>query len=88
MTYSYLYSTIINDALKIWSYDADVYKPELARTTFLKKTLLEKLGQTQKAAVAMKVACRLRNELVPQDRRDPADLTAEDFDSLVTFWSR
>lgn len=81
-------STTINDALKVWSYDSDVYKPELARTTFLKKELLDKLGRTQEAAVAMKVACRLRKDLVPQDTRDPSALKSEDFDKLVTFWSR
>lgn len=72
----------------IWSCDRDVYKPELARTTFLKKELLEKLGKTQEAVAAMKVAYWLRRELVPRDTRGPLALKRKDFDELVTFWSR
>jgi hypothetical protein len=83
-----IHSTTINNALQTWSYDAEVYKPALARTTFLKAKLLQQLGQKQKANVAFKVAGRLRRELVPDDTRDIADLTTEDFDSLVAFWSR
>ena len=81
-------STRIDDALKVWSYHPDIYKPELARTTFLKKGLLDKLGRTQEAAVAMKVACGLRKDMVPQDTTDPSALKGEEFDKLVTFWSR
>ena len=81
-------STAINDALQAWSYDVDVYKPERERTTFLKATVLLQLGNTSKANVAFKVAGRLRGELVLNYRTNIADLAMQDFDSLVTFWSR
>lgn len=66
----------------------DVYKPELARTTFLKARVLLQSGNTSEANVVFKVAGRLRGKLVRDDRTNIADLTMQDFDSLVTFWSR
>lgn len=45
-------------------------------------------GNTSEANVVFKVAGRLRGELVRDDRTNIADLTMQDFDSLVTFWSR
>ncbi|KXX76299.1 putative UDP-N-acetylglucosamine--peptide N-acetylglucosaminyltransferase SEC [Madurella mycetomatis] len=80
--------TMINEALRVWSYDAEVYKPELARTTFLKAHLLEQLGKTQKANVAFKVAARLRAEVAPKDKRDIRSLEPRDFDCMLAFWSR
>ena len=50
--------------------------------------LLDKLGRPQEAEVALNVACGLRKDLVPQDATDPSALKGEDFDELVTFWSR
>ena len=79
---------MINQALQSWSYDAEIYRPELARTTFLKAILMEKLGKPQKAKVAFKVAARLRAEVVPEDKRDVQSLSTEDFDSIVMFWNR
>jgi hypothetical protein len=81
-------SDMINKALECWDYDSDVYKPELARTTFLKARLMQQLGKEQKASVLLKVACRLRKNLVPFDDRDASLLSFEEFDMLVTFWSR
>ncbi|KAE8150033.1 tetratricopeptide repeat domain-containing protein [Aspergillus avenaceus] len=80
--------SMINDALQAWSYDANVYKPELARTTFLKATALYQIGRTSKANVVIKVACRLRRELLPDACNDATNLSMDDFDELVSFWSR
>ena len=79
---------MINAALQTWSYDAESYKPELARTTFLKARLLEQLGREQEGNIAFKVAGQLRKEIEPEDNRDVKDLSAEDFDHLLAFWSR
>ncbi|KAI0403726.1 hypothetical protein F4802DRAFT_607964 [Xylaria palmicola] len=78
---------LINGALQTWSYDTEVYRPELARTTFLKAKLLETIGKTQKANVAYKVAGRLRAEIVPDDKRDVRALSMKDFDEIVPFWT-
>jgi hypothetical protein len=75
----------MNEALKTWSQDSDIYKPELARTTFHKAKVLEKLHKDQKAAVAFKVAARLRQELT-KEKRAPSTLTTKDFEKLVLPW--
>ncbi|TQW04237.1 tetratricopeptide repeat domain-containing protein [Cordyceps javanica] len=63
------------------------HRNEIARTTFLKGKVFEGAGKTQKAAIALKVACRLRKEITKVDR-DAQSLTAEDFDEIVGFWAR
>lgn len=78
---------MINAALDTWSVDPSVHKPEIARTTFLKGKLFEAAGKTQKASIALKVACRLRKEITKEDR-DITSLTTEDFDEIVAFWAR
>lgn len=78
---------MINGALDIWSVDMNSHKNEIARTTFLKGKLFEVTGKTQKASVALRVACRLRKEITMEDR-DVKSLTTEDFDQIVAFWAR
>lgn len=76
-----------NRALDIWSVDPSTHRNEIARTTFFKGNLFEKTGKVQKAAVAFKVACRLRKEITQEDR-DVNDVTMGDFDEIVAFWAR
>jgi len=76
---------MINAALQAWSYNAEIFKAELARTTWLKAGVMETLGKTQKARLAFKVAERLRAEIVPGDKRNVKSLTAEDFECLIKF---
>lgn len=78
----------VNSALHTYKYDAEVYKPELARTTFLKARIFQQQGLDHKAAVTTKVAANLRSALVPESKKAVADLEQADFDALVTFWSR
>ncbi|KAL7794447.1 tetratricopeptide repeat domain-containing protein [Trichoderma ceciliae] len=79
--------TMINEALDIWSVDPSAHKNEVARTTFLKGKLFEAMGKTQKASIALRVACRLRKEITKEDR-DAKSLTTKDFDEIVAFWAR
>lgn len=78
---------MINGALDIWSIDPSAHKNEIARTTFLKGKLFEAMGKTQKAAIALRVACRLRKEITKEDRT-VENLATEDFDEIVAFWAR
>lgn len=78
----------VDRALVIWEYDPNVYKPEIARTSFLKAWLLEELGMDLKARVLYKRAYALRRELVPALGKSDAELDDDDFDALVTFWSK
>lgn len=80
-------SSMINGALDIWSVDPSTHKNEIARTTFLKGKLFEGIGKTQKASIAIRVACRLRKEITQEDR-DAKSLTTADFDEIVAFWAR
>ena len=81
---------MIDHALLIWGLDPSVYQPEIARTTFLKGRLLRTLGKPDKAEkliekataywkLAVGVSPMLQTDLPPK---------ADDFDNLVTFWSR
>ncbi len=78
---------MINGALDIWSVDSSAHKNKIARTTFLKGKLFEETGKTQKATIALRVACRLRKEITKKDR-DMKSLTTDDFDKIVAFWAR
>ena len=80
-------STLINEALDIWSVDPKAHKNEIARTTFLKSKVFEETGKMQKASIAFRVACRLRKEITKDDR-DVKSLSKEDFDDIVAFWAR
>ena len=79
----------LETVLRTWHYDAGIYKPEIARSTFLKSILLQKLGNSAEATRARQLAWRLREEILSppcNTEKDMADLQMEDFDALVTFW--
>lgn len=78
---------MVNVALNIWSVDPNAHKNEIARTTFLKSRLFEATGKVQKASISLRVASRLRKEILKEDR-DMKNLTARDFDQIVAFWAR
>ncbi|KAI1362738.1 tetratricopeptide repeat domain-containing protein [Xylaria arbuscula] len=78
---------IINEALDIWSVDPSAHRNEIARSTFLKAKVFEATGKTQKAAIAFRVASRLRKEVTKEDR-NIASLKMKDFDEIVAFWAR
>jgi len=81
------FSVIIQAAFDIWSVDPSAHKNEIARTTFLKGNLFEATGKTQKASIALRVACRLRRDIT-KEVRDVKSLTSEHFDEIVAFWAR
>ncbi|KAL8682882.1 MAG: hypothetical protein Q9186_001128 [Xanthomendoza sp. 1 TL-2023] len=82
--------TITNDILKVWKRDPEAYTPEIARTSFLKSTIQEKLGLVEQAAKTRSEACRLRRQWLGDAAAGDGDdsLQPKDFDGLVTFWSR
>ncbi|KAK2600215.1 hypothetical protein QQS21_005011 [Conoideocrella luteorostrata] len=79
--------SMVNGALEIWFVDQSAHMNEIARTTFLKSKLLEAIGKTKEAAIALKFAYDLRQKIT-EDDSDVASLTTEDFDKLVGFWAR
>lgn len=83
----------MNQALSIWSPDAEAHQPEIARSTFLKsKTLyLQHPGDDMRNAESVQLydrAMQMLQRLKPGLKKDREDITEADFDDLVTFWSR
>ncbi|KAI0553925.1 tetratricopeptide repeat domain-containing protein [Xylaria curta] len=83
----HLNPTAINEALDIWSVNPSAHNNEIARRTILAGRLFKATGKTQKASIALRVACRLRKDINKEDR-DVKDLTTEIFDEVVAFWAR
>lgn len=79
--------TLIDQALKVWSTNEQVYKPELARTSFLKARVLFQQGD-KRALELFRDAVRLRTSIPKVKSKPDRDLEEKDFDDLVTFWSR
>ncbi|KAK1775513.1 tetratricopeptide repeat domain-containing protein [Copromyces sp. CBS 386.78] len=79
----------VGQALKVWSADAEKYRPEIARTFFLKAKVLSMLGQEAEAKELFEAAAALRSKIAKvAGKKTMEELTEEDFDELVTFWSR
>jgi hypothetical protein len=72
----------------VWGVDRVTYKPEIARTSFLKSKLLQLQGQIVEAAAMFSQAFELRREILWAEAKDAEELRESDFDNLVTFWSR
>ena len=79
---------LVEQALKVWDSDREVYRPEMARTTFLKAKVLYEGNNLKSATETFKEAANLRNKVKHAVAKSERDLVEEDFDNLVTFWSR
>ncbi len=81
---------MIEQALLIWGLDPSVYQPEIARTTFLQGRLLTILGKDEKAGRLIEKATAFWSATVgfSSFREKDSQPSPEDFDNLVTFWSR
>ncbi|KAJ5769426.1 hypothetical protein N7520_003985 [Penicillium odoratum] len=77
----------IDQALKNWSVDSETYAREIARTSYLKAKVLSEAGQEDEATKLLQKAAFIRHKITGVER-DGKDLQEEDFDELVTFWSR
>ncbi|KAK4497676.1 hypothetical protein PRZ48_010329 [Zasmidium cellare] len=80
--------TLIEQALTSWKLDASSFKQEIARTTWLKSRQRGMSGNPDEARELREEAYRMRQQLRPDDARPWHELTEEDFDDLVAFWSR
>ncbi|XDG08250.1 hypothetical protein ABKA04_007865 [Annulohypoxylon sp. FPYF3050] len=78
----------INQALKVWGVDPDKYAPEIARTSYLKAKVLYSSGQEDEGTRLFRTAASMRRKLTGDSSQGDRDLNEEDFDKLVTFWSR
>jgi hypothetical protein len=72
----------------VWSVDRRSYRPEIARTSFLKYRLCELQGDNVGATLPLKSAIELLEEIIGALEKPAGELEEADFDELVTFWSR
>lgn len=77
----------IDQALKNWSVGPETYAREIARTSYLKAKVLSEAGREDDATKLLQEAASMRHKITGVER-DGKDLREEDFDELVTFWSR
>ncbi|CAI7670768.1 unnamed protein product [Penicillium pancosmium] len=77
----------IDQALKNWSVDSATYAREISRTSYLKSKVLSEARQEDEARKLLREAASMRHKITGVER-DGKDLREEDFDELVTFWSR
>jgi hypothetical protein len=80
----------VDQALKVWTVDEDKYAPEIARSSYLKSKVLFLADRVDEATTLFKFAASARRKLTGDHERGSGDfdLTEDDFDRLVTFWSR
>ena len=74
--------------MKVWDANREVYRPEMARTTFFKAKLLFTRNDVKEVTEASKEAGNRRRKVKHAMPKEKRDLVEEGFDSLVTFWSR
>ncbi|KAM5438235.1 hypothetical protein MferCBS31731_005096 [Microsporum ferrugineum] len=79
---------LIDQALKVYSLRESIYLPELARTTFLKAQLAMNSGDVLEAIELFKNAKDMRSQIPDAPCKPDASLRENDFDQLVTFFSR
>jgi len=78
----------VDNALAVWEIAPRSYEAEIARTTFLKAKILYQHGDQNQAKRLFRQAVRSRSKIRGEASVDDGSLTEEDFDGLVTFWSR
>ncbi|KAI0444647.1 hypothetical protein F4803DRAFT_510742, partial [Xylaria telfairii] len=79
---------LLNRALDIWKTDADMHRPERARSMFVKADVLRRTGdEGAKVRDLATHATSLFGELTGQSNVDEMTLTEEDFNRLVMFWA-
>jgi tetratricopeptide (TPR) repeat protein len=64
------------------------HRHELARSTFKEGQLYAAMGNQLEADKRFRKAFTLRRKLVPKDRRKMDELSEEDYDQMVIYWSR
>ncbi|KAL7781016.1 hypothetical protein V8C43DRAFT_328491 [Trichoderma afarasin] len=78
----------LDTALRIFGLRGSFLSNEIARTTYLKGLLYNKLNRQEEADELMREAYSIRKKLEPMDSRPLEALSERDFDQLVAFWSR
>jgi len=64
-----------------------MYRNEIARTSYLKSKVLETSGSVEQATQLRAEAIEIRSTILGKPTT-VENLTEDDFDDLVTFWSK
>jgi hypothetical protein len=80
-------SVLLDQALKIYR-DLPHFVHERARVNYKRGKVLELLLRPAEAQANLKKSETLYREICPADRRTITQLQDEDFDRMITFWSR
>lgn len=78
---------LIDQALRVWNADRDVYLHEIARTSFLKAKILFHLEENSASRKSLFKQAASGWKLITSKEVDYKQLTEEHFDELVTVWS-
>jgi len=78
---------LLEQSLKVYG-NIRWYKPQAARSAFMQGKLLNKMGNTVEGKAQLSRAMDLRKEIVPDDKRPADQLSYEDFDKEVYYYSR
>ncbi|KAL9028664.1 MAG: hypothetical protein Q9196_003007 [Gyalolechia fulgens] len=82
--------TMIDQSLQIWQQWPEAYTPQIARAFFLQSPVFLKMDLQARAITALVDAFKLRKSWLGERRKRQkrARMSMEDFDNMVTFWSR
>ncbi|KAL9030920.1 MAG: hypothetical protein Q9196_000994 [Gyalolechia fulgens] len=78
---------LLEQSLKVYR-DVRWYKPQAARSAFTKGRLLKAMGNVVEGGAQLTRAMEIRREIVPNDHRTVGQLTDQEFDELVWYYSR
>jgi hypothetical protein len=82
------HSELLDEALRAWEICPEIYRQETARALFLKAGVTQKTGKTMKANMLKKRAYGLFRQFAKDNKKKDQELTLEDFNNYVTFWSQ
>ena len=72
----------------VWGVDVDKYAAEITRTSYLKAKVLFSDGREDEGTRLFQTAASMMRKLTGDLTQSSKDLSEDDFDKLVTFWSR
>lgn len=80
---------LVDQALRVWNADRDVYLPEIARTSFLKAKILFRMEEDRTTSTLLfRQAASGWKSITGIKEIEYENLSEEHFDELVTFWSK
>lgn len=81
--------TLVDQALRVWNADRDVYLPGIGRTSLLKAKILFRMDENRTTTpLIFRQAASGWKPITGSKEVEDENLSEEHFDELVTFWSK